>query len=65
MEALANHPWRGNVRELENLIERAVILTQGSELNVPLAELRTTRRRLLYLWIEVPRCRAEHDHRGA
>ena len=40
MEALANHPWRGNVRELENFIERAVILTQGSELSVPLAELR-------------------------
>lgn len=39
MEALTNHPWRGNVRELENFIERAVILTQGSQLNVPLAEL--------------------------
>jgi formate hydrogenlyase transcriptional activator len=25
MEALTNHPWRGNVRELENFIERAVI----------------------------------------
>jgi formate hydrogenlyase transcriptional activator len=40
MEALTNHPWRGNVRELENFVERAVILTQGSELYVPLAELR-------------------------
>ena len=40
MEALTNHPWRGNVRELENFIERAVILTQGSELNVPLGEFR-------------------------
>jgi formate hydrogenlyase transcriptional activator len=40
MEALTNHPWRGNVRELENFIERAVILTQGPELNVPLGELR-------------------------
>jgi len=39
MDALANHPWPGNVRELENFIERAVILTQGSELNVPLAQL--------------------------
>jgi len=39
MEALANASWPGNVRELENFIERAVILTQGSELNVPLAEL--------------------------
>ena len=39
MDALANAPWPGNVRELENFIERAVILTQGSELKVPLAEL--------------------------
>jgi formate hydrogenlyase transcriptional activator len=40
MDALSNAPWPGNVRELENFIERAVILTQGDELNVPLAELR-------------------------
>ncbi len=25
LEALANHPWRGNVRELENVVERAII----------------------------------------
>ena len=30
---------RGNIRELENFIERCVILTQGDELNVPRAEL--------------------------
>jgi formate hydrogenlyase transcriptional activator len=42
MEALSNRPWRGNVRELENFIERAVILTQGSELNVPLSEFKTS-----------------------
>ena len=42
MEALTNNPWRGNVRELANFIERAVILTQGDELEVPLAELRTS-----------------------
>ena len=40
MEALTNAPWPGNIRELENFIERAVILTQGSELKVPLKELR-------------------------
>jgi formate hydrogenlyase transcriptional activator len=39
MEVLVNASWPGNVRELENFIERAVILTQGSELNVPMAEL--------------------------
>ena len=40
METLASAAWPGNIRELENFIERAVILTQGTELNVPLAELR-------------------------
>jgi len=40
MDALASSPWPGNVRELENFIERAVILTQGDELNVPMAELK-------------------------
>src|SRR5271169_5616387 len=39
MEALVNADWPGNIRELENFIERCVILTQGDELNVPRAEL--------------------------
>jgi formate hydrogenlyase transcriptional activator len=39
MEALARYPWLGNVRELQNVIERAVILSQGPDLVVPLAEL--------------------------
>ena len=41
MEALTNREWRGNIRELANLIERAVILTRGEELEVPMAELRS------------------------
>jgi formate hydrogenlyase transcriptional activator len=40
MEALTNAPWPGNIRELENFIERAVILTQGTELRVALKELK-------------------------
>jgi len=40
MEALVNHDWPGNIRELENFIERCVIFTQGEELNVPRAELK-------------------------
>jgi formate hydrogenlyase transcriptional activator len=40
MEALVNADWPGNIRELENFIERCVILTQGDELNVPHAQLR-------------------------
>jgi len=39
MDALTAAPWPGNIRELENFIERAVILTQGDELNVPTSEL--------------------------
>ena len=40
MEQLTNAAWPGNVRELENFIERAVILTRGSELYVPITELK-------------------------
>lgn len=40
MDALVNADWPGNIRELENFIERCVILTQGDELNVPRTELR-------------------------
>jgi len=43
MDALCRYQWPGNIRELENLIERAVILSQGAELSVPLGELKTTR----------------------
>src|ERR1039457_3598977 len=41
MEALKRWPWPGNIRELENFLERAVILTRGPVLYVPLAELET------------------------
>ena len=47
MEALTNQTWPGNVRELENFIERAVILTQGTELHVPFTELRKSTGRVL------------------
>ena len=38
MELLTNHPWRGNVRELANFIERAVVLSQSEELKIPAGE---------------------------
>jgi formate hydrogenlyase transcriptional activator len=38
--ALSRYDWPGNIRELENLIERAIILTQGTSLYVPLTELK-------------------------
>jgi len=39
MRVLTRWSWPGNIRELENLLERAVILTRGPVLYVPLAEL--------------------------
>ena len=39
MEALVRYPWPGNIRELQNVIERAVILSPGSSLQVPLGDL--------------------------
>ena len=39
MDALINWQWPGNARELENFIERSVILTEGTALRAPLAEL--------------------------
>jgi formate hydrogenlyase transcriptional activator len=41
MDALANYAWPGNIRELENLIERAVLLSPGKELRVPISELKS------------------------
>jgi len=40
MKGLTAWDWPGNIRELENFIERAVILTRGRSLEAPLAELR-------------------------
>jgi formate hydrogenlyase transcriptional activator len=39
MRVLERWSWPGNIRELENLMERAVILSRGAVLQVPLAEL--------------------------
>ena len=41
VEALTEYPWPGNIRELENVIERAVILSPGAVLRVPIRDLRT------------------------
>lgn len=39
MKKLSSSQWPGNIRELENFIERSVILTHGSALQVPVGEL--------------------------
>jgi formate hydrogenlyase transcriptional activator len=38
LDALTNHDWPGNIRELQNVIERSVILTTGPELRVAMPE---------------------------
>jgi formate hydrogenlyase transcriptional activator len=42
MRGLTAWDWPGNIRELENFIERAVIVTRGRSLEAPLGELRKT-----------------------
>lgn len=39
METLMRHRWAGNMRELQNFIERSVIPSCGPMLNAPLSEL--------------------------
>ena len=39
LDVLSRYAWPGNIRELENFVERSVILTQGTDLQVPMSEL--------------------------
>jgi formate hydrogenlyase transcriptional activator len=41
MNALLRYPWPGNIREMQNVIERAVILSRGSILHVPSTDLKS------------------------
>jgi formate hydrogenlyase transcriptional activator len=45
MESLKQWSWPGNIRELENFVERSVILTHGSVLQSPLRELESANER--------------------
>lgn len=40
MKGLTSWDWPGNIRELENFIERAVLMTRGRSLDAPLSELK-------------------------
>jgi formate hydrogenlyase transcriptional activator len=53
LAALSAYSWPGNIRELENLIERAVIVSRGSRLEIPFAELEQAGK--LAAAIEAPR----------
>src|SRR5262249_30270298 len=39
MRAIVEYDWPGNIRQLQNFVERSVILTGGGELDAPVAEL--------------------------
>jgi formate hydrogenlyase transcriptional activator len=54
MRGLTAWEWPGNIRELENFVERAVIVTRGKSLDAPLGELRKTNT------VELPRA---HDRK--
>jgi formate hydrogenlyase transcriptional activator len=41
LQALIRYPWPGNIRELQNVIERAVVLTRGATLKIQFDRLRT------------------------
>jgi formate hydrogenlyase transcriptional activator len=41
MEAMVRYSWPGNIRELQNVIERAVVVSKGPVLSVPVAELKS------------------------
>src|SRR5262249_16455514 len=41
LDALVRYSWPGNIREMQNVIERAVILSPGPALQIPLGDRRT------------------------
>jgi formate hydrogenlyase transcriptional activator len=62
MAALTRWQWPGNIRELENFLERAVILTRGAVLYVPLAELEIEDAEDSELWENPTLQAAEQEH---
>jgi formate hydrogenlyase transcriptional activator len=42
MSALTSYQWPGNIRELQNFVERSVIVTSGDVLHAPLASLQSS-----------------------
>ena len=43
MDAIVRYSWPGNIRELQNFMERAVILSEGQVVRPPMGELRESR----------------------
>src|SRR6202521_225389 len=60
MSAFSSYEWPGNIRELQNFIERSVILGDGNVLRSPLAELKASPE--VELWGAITLEEAERDH---
>jgi formate hydrogenlyase transcriptional activator len=58
MEALLDYDWPGNIRELQNFVERSVILTTGRALKPPLSEL--MKRRSMPNPVTLKECERDH-----
>jgi len=62
MAALIGYNWPGNIRELQNLVERGVILSRGSTLEIPLTELKRQTRSTSPAANSTPLESVERDH---
>ena len=62
MAALVAYHWPGNIRELQNLVERAVILSRGSTLEIPLTELKQTAKTVVHMNGGITLETVERDH---
>ncbi len=62
MEAFARYHWPGNIRELQNLIERAVIMSPGQELQLPIKDLSVRATAAQYVGKHVTLEQAERAH---
>jgi formate hydrogenlyase transcriptional activator len=62
MAALVSYNWPGNIRELQNLVERGVILSRGSTLEIPLAELKRATRATTQVNTSTTLESVERDH---
>jgi formate hydrogenlyase transcriptional activator len=60
LEALTRYDWPGNIRELQNVLERAVILTHGASLHVEMSELKANPDTLYRRHLEAPQA-SERD----